>query len=337
MANLPEDRLGEVPPFYYTGMDVWGPVLVTEKRSTRTTSGQKKLWVLLFSCMVSRAIHVEIIPSLDTTAFRNAFQRFMSIRGKPKLLRRDDAGNFVAGQAQMADVDMKALEGHLYNQSIEWIFNPPYASNFGGVYERHILSIQNVLEGTMALCCKRRLNYDEFHTLLLEACAIVNNTPLTEVSDDVNDPEPITPATLLLLRKNPNPPTQEEFSEKDMCQYGKLRYKRVQFLAESFWQRWRCEYVTTLHKRHKWKTREACVGEGDVVLIKSKSAKRNEWLLGRVVDRKISEDGLVRSVSLRLPPLPGSNKPRTTKRCIHDLVLVVPSAKHSMGCIKSCQ
>ena len=61
---------------------------------------------------------------------------------------------------------------------------------------------------------------------------------------------------------------------------------------------------------------EAYLREGDVVLIKSKMVRRNGWLFGRVVDCKISEDGLVIPVSLRLPLLPGINIPRTTKRCI---------------------
>jgi len=139
---------------------------------------------------------------------------------------------------------------------------------------------------------------------------------LSWIIPEVSDPELITLGTLLLFRKNRHLPVLEEFSENDWWQYGKLRYKRAQFLANSFWQRWRREYVTTLHKRHKWKTREAYLREGDIVLIKNKMAKRNEWLFGRVVDCKKSEDGLARSVSLRLPLLPGSNKPRTTKRCI---------------------
>ena len=101
----------------------------------------------------------------------------------------------------------------------------------------------------MAECFMRTLSYDEFSTLLQEACCIVNNTPLTEVSDDARDPEPICPADLLLLRKNANPPELEQFSKEDLCQYGKLRYRKVQYLADCFWSRWRAEYITTLQKK----------------------------------------------------------------------------------------
>ena len=121
------------------------------------------------------------------------------MRGKPKLIRSDNAGSFVAAHAQMKEADFWVLEGHMERQDVEWIFNPAYASNFGGVYERHILSVQRALEGAMEATKKRKLTYDEFSTLLAEACAIVNNSPLTEVSDDIMDPEPITPANLLII------------------------------------------------------------------------------------------------------------------------------------------
>ena len=337
MASLPRDRLEEVPPFCNTGLDVWGPVIISEKRATRSTSAQRKVWVLILVCLVSRAVHVEIIPSLDTTAFRNGLQRFISVRGKPKIIRSDNGTNFVSAHNQMVNVNLEVIESNLNKYDIEWMFNPPYASHFGGVYERKIGSIKRVLEGTMALMVKSRLNYDEFHTLLMEACAIVNNTPLTDISDDANDPAPITPASLLLLRGDSNPPDLEQFSERDLGQYGRLRHKRVQYLAEQFWVRWRKEFITTLHRRHKWKTRKSCVGVNDVVLVKNKSAKRNEWLLGRVIDCKKSDDGLVRRVTLRLPPLPGSTRTRVTDRCIQDLVLIVPSHDHPVECLLSAK
>ena len=337
MADLPKDRLSEVPPFYCCGLDVWGPVYVKEKRSTRAHTGQRKIWVLLISCLVSRAVHCEILPSLDTPTFRNALRRFMGLRGRPGLIRSDNAGSFVAAHNQMKNVDFDLLKEHMYVHDVEWIFNPPYASNFGGVYERHILSVQRALEGTMAECFMRTLSYDEFSTLLQEACCIVNNTPLTEVSDDAGDPEPICPADLLLLRKNANPPELEQFSKEDLCQYGKLRYRKVQYLADCFWSRWRAEYITTLHKRHKWKLKSPCLRVNDVVLVKDKKAKRNRWTLGRVKECRFSEDELVRSVSLSLPPLPGSNKPRSTKRCIHDLVLIVPSKDHPKECFEAAK
>ena len=81
MANLPAERLAESPAFTYTGLDVFGHFLVHDGVSTRSTKATKKVWAVIFTCMVSRAVHIEMIPSMDTSAMRNALQRFVSMRG----------------------------------------------------------------------------------------------------------------------------------------------------------------------------------------------------------------------------------------------------------------
>ena len=81
MANLPEQRLFRTPPFYNCGIDVFGPLEIRHGKMTRASTGKRKVWVLLFSCLYSRAIHMEILDSMDTASFRMAFQRFEAIRG----------------------------------------------------------------------------------------------------------------------------------------------------------------------------------------------------------------------------------------------------------------
>ena len=335
MADLPGDRLEEVPPFTNCACDVFGHFFVSEKRATRSNAGKRKIWVLIFVCLVSHAVHLEPLPSLDTTAFRNALQRFICVRGTPKLIRSDNGTNIVATHSQMSELNIADVQSNMLNRGIEWLFNPPHASHFGGVYERKIGSIRRVMEGCSALLGCRTLAYDEFVTLLQEACAIVNNTPLCEVSDDPNDPMPLTPAALLTLRESPNPPTLENFDSKDILAYGIRRWRRTQYLAQEFWVRWRKDVIGNLHRRHKWKTRKPCVTVNDVVLVKDKTCKRNDWPMGRVHTVKRGNDGLVRTVTLELPPLKGSDKPRYFTRCIHDLVLLVPASNHEDECFNA--
>lgn len=66
MSNLPEERLGyQCPAFYYTGLDCFGPFMVTCKRS------RVKRWGLILTCMSMRAIHLEKLDGLDTSSFLN--------------------------------------------------------------------------------------------------------------------------------------------------------------------------------------------------------------------------------------------------------------------------
>ena len=337
MADLPKDRLEEIPLFTNTATDVFGPYFVHDRKVTRSSPGKRKLWVIIFVCLVSRAVHLDILVSLDTNAFKNALQRFISLRGTPKLFRSDNGTNFVSTVSQMSDINVNSVQRYLSGQNIEWLFNPPYASHFGGAYERKIGSVKRVMEGCLALMGPRSISADEFSTLLQEAGAIVNNTPLCEVSADPSDPMPITPAALLTQRESPNPPPLETFNPSDMTSFGAKRWRRTQYLATEFWIRWRRDYILEQQRRHKWKLRQPCIGVGDVVLVKNKAAKRNEWSMGRVFYVKPSKDGLIRTVTLTLPPLSGSNVTRTQIRCIHDLVLLVPSVSHGKDCFSSAR
>ena len=88
MADLPSQRLEKTPPFWHCGIDVFGPFHISYGRHTKTSPGTKKIWILLFTCLYSRGIHLETLDSMDTASFRMAFNRFQDIRGRCILEER---------------------------------------------------------------------------------------------------------------------------------------------------------------------------------------------------------------------------------------------------------
>ena len=204
----------------------------------------------------------------------------------------------------------------------EWKFLPPHASHFGGVWERKVGSIKRVFNASLALLGNRVLSREEFHTLIQEAARVVNNTPLGEISSDPNDPFPIYLAALLTLKDEPGM-EREQFSEQELLSYGKKRWRRIQYLADQFWIRWKRDYVSTLQSRRKWQKTGRNVRNGDVMLVRD-SGPRNTWEMGIILDASQSGDRRVRSVLLKLKPL-NDGKPRIFRRAIHDLVLLVPA------------
>ncbi len=76
MADLPIDRLSTEPPFTYIGLDVFGPWTVVARR-TRGGQAQSKRWAVLFTCMTTRAVHIELIDCMDSSTFINALRRFL--------------------------------------------------------------------------------------------------------------------------------------------------------------------------------------------------------------------------------------------------------------------
>ncbi|KAG1697676.1 hypothetical protein GQR58_005904 [Nymphon striatum] len=317
MADLPADRVERSPPFTNTGIDVFGPYFVHDGVNTRRTSATKKVHVLLLTCLVTRGIHLEMLPAMDTSSFQNALRRFFAIRGVCKRIRSDHGSNFIGAINQ--SVDVSQLQNEVESHQCVWELNPPGASHFGGPWERKIGAVRRVLDFTVRQSGNRVLSRDEMHTLLQEASAIVNSTPLCEISEDPNDPFPITPASLLTLKDDPNPSPPEVFKTTDLLQYGTKRWRRVQYLADQFWCRWRDQYLYNLNKRKKWKINKRNVRINDIVLLKDKHLPRHSWPLAKVYDTKLSNDGFVRSVQLKV-----AGKSKLSERCINDLILILP-------------
>ena len=296
MADLPPDRVEESPPFTHVGLDLFGPFLVTDGKHTRKTSATKKVWGVVFICLVTRAVHIETVPGLDTSSFQNSLRRFFAIRGVCKTIRSDNGTNLVSARHQLESTfALDILQQEALKNNCLWKTNPPGASHFGGSWERAIGSIRKILDASLLQIGHRALSRDELETLLKEASAIINNTPLYEASSDANDPVPITPANLLLLKDHPNPSTVESFSENDLNAYAKNRWKRIQHLSNEFWQRWRKYYLTSLQRRSKWKNNCPNLKEGDLILLCDKQAKRNDWKCGVIDSVCLSLDGVVRS------------------------------------------
>ena len=155
MADLPEHRLNRTPPFYHCGIDVFGYFFIRHGKATRANpGGRQKVWVLLFSCLYSRAVHLEILESMDTASFKLAFNRFQALRGDCAYLRSDAGSNFIGARNDDLEQQQKIPENvfndvhkHWEMQGKIWDINPPLASHFGGVWERAIGQIRQIIHG----------------------------------------------------------------------------------------------------------------------------------------------------------------------------------------------
>ena len=275
MANLPQDRITpDKPPFTYVGVDCFGPFLVRRGRS------QAKRYGVVFTCLTVRAIHIEVVHSLDTDSFVNCMRRFIARRGQPEQIRSDNGGNFVRGERELRDAidgwNQETIAEFLLQKNVQWIFNPPAGSHHGGVWERCIRTIRKVMS---ALLKQQVLDDEGLATLMCEVESIVNGRPLTKVSDDPRDLEALTPNHLLLLRSGTTLPPGI-FSKEDV--YSRRRWRQVQYLSDVFWRRWLKEYLPRLQERQKWTRSAANFEVGDVVLVVDENSPRNSWPLGRI-------------------------------------------------------
>ena len=206
MSDLPPERLSSfLPPFYFTGVDYFGSLTIKLNKGTRRTSGTAKRYGVLFTCMTTRAVHLELAGDMSTDSFIWTLRRFNARRRNPKSASSDNRSNFIGADRELKDalskVDQKKIINELNENRIRWMFNPPKSSWMSGAMEAPVEITKRCLK---AVVKDRLLHEDQLHTLLLEIESIVNSRPLTSVSDDIDDLEPLTPNHFLISRSSPN-------------------------------------------------------------------------------------------------------------------------------------
>ncbi|XP_078809202.1 uncharacterized protein LOC144994598 [Oryzias latipes] len=314
MADLPSERLTACPPFTYVGLDVFGPWSVTARR-TRGGQAESKRWAIMFSCLSSRAVHIEVIESMDSSSCINALRRFFALRGPAKQLQSDCGTNFI-GACKELGMD-KTVQKYLSEQGCSWKFNPPRASHMGGCWERMIGVARKILD-SMLLQQKSNLTHEVLCTFMAEVTAIMNARPLLPVSADPQQPFILSPS-MLLTQKSGVPPPPGDFNNKDLYTN---QWRRVQALANQFWSRWSREYLPTLQSRQKWTTPRRNLQVGDLVLLRDKQTVRNCWPMARITATFPGQDDLVRKVEVTTVD---QGTPKTFQRPVTEVVLLLPT------------
>ncbi|XP_055590151.1 uncharacterized protein LOC129742294 [Uranotaenia lowii] len=288
MAPLPEERVTPyVRPFKYTGLDYLGPVEVTVGRR------KEKRYVAVFTCLVVRAVHLELAYSLSSDSCIMAIRRFVRKRGSPHEIFSDNGTNFVGAnrelKKQLNEIHL-ACADTFTNAHTNWLFNPPAAPHMGGVWERLVRSVKVSME---ALDDGRKLNDEILLTVLAETEALINSRPLTYMPQGISEPEALTPNHFLMAISSTDP----DAAQGNMVSLGEaLRssYLRSQYLAGTVWDRWLKEYFPSLNKRPKWFEETNPVKVGDLVYLAE--GGRRSWIRGRIVELLPNKDGRIRRV-----------------------------------------
>ena len=170
-------------PFTHTGVDFAGPLYVKKVNS--------KAWICLYTCCVTRAIHLELVPDLSTQTFIRSMKRFTSRRGLPIRMVSDNGKTFKGTAKEIRSIFTHPdVQSHTSSVGIKWDFNLPKAPWWGGLFERLIKSVKRCLRKIIG---QARLTYDEMTTALVEVEAVLNSRPLIYVAMDDLD-EPLTPS-----------------------------------------------------------------------------------------------------------------------------------------------
>ncbi|XP_046666600.1 uncharacterized protein LOC124358342 [Homalodisca vitripennis] len=314
MGVLPSDRVRPCRPFSNTGTDISGPVYI--KASKRRNSPTSKGYIVIFVCLATKAVHLEVVTDMTSEAFIAAFKRFISRRGIVTNMYSDNGTNFVGAERELRELqDLFTNEEHqrrIVEEStahlIKWHFIPPRSPHFGGLWEAAVRSVKHHLKRVVA---NASLTFEEFYTTLTMIEACLNSRPLTPLSTDPNDLSPLTPGHFLTgdaLTALPEP---------NICyiQLNRLsHWQGTQQIAQHFWTRWSKEYLSLLQQRPKWRSEAANIQLNQLVLLKEDNLPPLKWVTGRVVAVHPGADNRIRVATVKTSS--GTFRRAVNKLCI---------------------
>ena len=155
------------------------------------------------------------------------------------------------------------------------------ASHTGGISKRQIRTVRNMVNSVLLLC-PGRLDDSSLRTVFYEAKSIVNWCPFTV--SEIDNPDSLeshTPNHILTGKTTVPLPPPGEFVREDLLVHK--RWRRVQYLIEQFWSKWKREYLAQVAFCQKWHGVRRNILEGDIVLVKDIDLPRYQWPLGRIV------------------------------------------------------
>lgn len=300
MGSLPADRVKmQQRAFSVVGVDYCGPFLTRIPNTRMKTTF--KAYIGVFVCFATKAIHLEVISDLTTEGFLAALHRFTARRGKPSAIHSDNGTNFVGTHNYLEALseffknnDLKsAIDSFCEEQNIQWHFIPPRSPHHGGLWEAGVKAVKHHLR---RITNEHPLSFEELTTLAARIEGCLNSRPISILSDDPHDMQPLTPSHFLI--GTPYTPIQEpDLTARNICHLS--RWNQITHMVQSFWKRWSLEYIQSLQKRSKWKNLKANLEIGDVILIHPEQNPPAKWILGRITDIHQGTDGLVRVVSAK--------------------------------------
>lgn len=322
MGQLPTTRVSPARPFYNTGLDYAGPLMLKtwKGRAARTY----KAYLAIFVCLATSAIHIEVVTDYTTEAFIAAYKRFTGRRGICATLQSDCGTNFVGADAELRRLfESSSRELHeiatvLSKDNTKWKFNPPSAPHFGGKWEAAVKSTKYHLKRVLNDAI---LTYEELTTITIQIEAILNSRPLCPLSDDASDLTALTPGHFLIgepLTTIPEPSLLDEKTSR-LSRWQKLK-QRVDY----FWTRWSSECLQRYQSISKWHHSSNEIKEGSMVLITDERYPPGKWPLARVIRLHPGPDGLTRVVTVKTAA--STLKRPITKLCV---LPIDPNETHS--------
>ncbi|KAH7714722.1 Pao retrotransposon peptidase family protein [Aphelenchoides avenae] len=362
-AKLPAERLRECRPFAHIGLDLFGPFQVrmgsapapepeaepmrprrgpkSQRHRQAQPSNLQKVWGVIFTCMATRAVHLEVVHSQSAEHLLQAFDMFMSRRGMPKSVTSDNAPSIMLVNRTVDLMWKQALTdpataAYCRDHGVAWHYITPESPWQGGFYERLIRSVKHSLSSAIG---RNKLHFTHFVQVLTRVEHTINCRPITAQSQGDIDQLPLRPIDFLqpmaeysyAFGPSGVDPDDEDYHNR-LNPEERLHelFRKLQAQLDKFWDRWRTEYLLSLRETQRVLNQSGRIDRtpqvGKFVFVDDEELMpRSMWNIARVVELIPGRDGTVRHVRLRYP---GGAESTRSVEMLHPLELR-PSASES--------
>ena len=217
------------------------------------------MWVCLFTCLVTIAIHFELLEDMSTERFLMGQRRFIACRGSPYEIISDHAGQFKLASGTIDKLWTQIwtetdVMSYASSKNIKWKFTIELAPWMGVFYKRLVGLVKRSLLKAIGKLC---LTSNQLLTIIKEFEAIINSRPLVYVYDDINSDSVLTPSHFLSLNPKIGIPNVVIDDEAD-CDFNPnvsstdsllhIWKKGLKHL-KAFWRVWRDSYLLSVRER----------------------------------------------------------------------------------------
>ena len=262
-------------------------------------AAEGKAWGCIFTCLQTRAVHLEVVDDMSTTTFFRAFIRMCSRRGLPNFVWSDNAKTFKATSKHLKQlyraIDWTEIHDKAAVRNIEWRFGIEKAPSTNGVVERMVRSVKTALKVTLG---SQPCPILHLETLLIEAEALVNDRPLVAPTEDDLDESTITPSQLCIGRTLRALPFDKKSNPNPNSSFTRMQLLRKE-LINKFFKRWRKDYLIGQQAVRFCGKDNAVLKKGQTVFLREENMAKGRWRLAIVEDTKKGRDGVIRRVKVR--------------------------------------
>ncbi|XP_068245412.1 uncharacterized protein [Palaemon carinicauda] len=298
MGQISDERMSPCPAFYHTAVDIFGHFQIKDNVEKRTTG---KAYGVIFNCIVTRAVYIDVVDGYDTYSFLNCFRRFTVVHGYPDTVHSDLGSQLVSVSKELkSDINnwnIHEITVFGAKEGLKWKFNRSADAAWqNGVSEALIKSVKRSLS---MLIGTTNLTFSDLQTTFFEIANLMNERPVgLKPGMDVKLGTYLCPNDLLLGRANNKVPSDSWSISGDT----KKRLNFIQNVVDTFWHT---------------------------------NAVRGKWKMGQVVDTETGRHNKVRDVSIRYKiQRSGKYKGQSDtviKRSVDKLVVLLPVEEHQDG------